>query len=112
MESLQGILELATLLGAFSTIIYHVATVESKIYRAIDSTFDIANKNINQLEKRFDLHISEYKQQTLFSQELSQHLQQDIDEKFKRLYVILNDYKEICKQLNCYKRIKDNENRT
>lgn len=109
MESLQNVLELATLLGAFSALIYHVATVKSKIYRTIDATCDIANNKINHLEKQLELHISEYKQQILFNQELSQHWQEDIDNKFERLYVILNDYKDICKQLNCFKRMNDDE---
>lgn len=112
MELFNNVLELATLFSAFSGLIYHVATVESKIYREIDANYDVANNKISNLEKQLELHISEYKQQRLFNQESSQNLKDDIDEKFERLYVIMNDYKDICKQLNCYQRMKNNENRT
>lgn len=112
MEIFKEPLEIIVLLGGFGGIIYHVATVESKIYRSIDTTCDISGEKIGYLEKQLELHISEYKQQILFNKELSQNFQQDINDKFERLYVIFNDYKEMYKQISCLNKNKKNETST
>ena len=112
MEYFKESLELIALLSGFAGVIYHVATTETKIYRTIDAACDIANSKINLLEKQLEIHISEYKQQISFNRELSQHLQEDIDDKFERLYVILNDYKDMCSQINCLNKNKKDETST
>ena len=112
MEIFKEPLEIIVLLAAFGGIIYHVATVESKIYRSIDTTCDIAAEKIGYLEKQLELHLSEYRQQVLFNKELSQNFQQDINDKFERLYAILNDYKDMCKQISCLNKNKKNETST
>ena len=104
MESFKVTLEIIGLLTAFGGLIYYVATVESNIYRTIDTTCDIVGEKISYLEKQLELHILEYKQQILFSRELSQHLHQDTKENFKRIYTMLEENKEMCKEISCLNR--------
>ncbi len=111
METFKNSLEIIALLIGFGGVIYHIATIKSNIYRTIDTTCDFANQKINKLEKQLELHLSEYKQQVVFNKERSDYLHQDIDEKFQRLYEILDSYREIYKQLDFKKDKIDNEDR-
>lgn len=110
MDFFKEPLEVIALLAGFSGIVYHIANIESKLYRTIDTAGDVANNRINHLEKKLELHILEYKQQLIFNQEISKHLQKDIHDNFKRIHAMLEEYKEICQQISCIKKIKKNEN--
>lgn len=112
MDFFKEPLEIIALLGGFGGIVYHIANIESKIYRSIDTTCDAANNRINHLEKQLELHILEYKQQLAFNQEISKHLQKDIHENFKRIHAMFEEYKEICQQISCLRKIKKDENST
>ena len=97
MKLFRDTIELLILLGGFSSLIYYVANVESKIYRKIDESWHSTNNKINNLTKDLELHISEYKQQIIFNKELSEHIEQDIIERFEHLYILLNDCKKMRK---------------
>ena len=100
MEMFHSFLELVAVISAFSTFIYHLATIRTKIKSNIDNTFDIATQRINNLDNKINIHIAEYNQQMHFNRELREHFKDEIHEKFALVFSLIKEFQENYEDIN------------
>lgn len=91
IDQVKSLLELLVAAGFFIGVVWQMAEMKSAIYRTIDSVNDSLNDRINQIEKRFDVHINDYERSADLTTLICNQLREAIEHKCKRLYNSMRD---------------------
>ncbi|MEM9926765.1 MAG: hypothetical protein AAF915_23960 [Cyanobacteria bacterium P01_D01_bin.50] len=90
-------IELLIGLAAIAGFIYKASLLESKVYQTIDSSEDKINEKINQLNKKFEVHVTSYSAKKEMQDYLISAFNEKYDHKFNRCWseikILKNDNK-------------------
>lgn len=91
IDQVKSLLELLVAAGFFVGVVWQMAEMKSAIYRAIDSVNDNLSDRINQIEKRFDVHLNDYERSADLTTLICNQLREAIEHKYKRLSFSMRD---------------------
>jgi len=82
----KSILELAIAIAFFIRLTWQMSEMKSAIYMAIDKVADDLTHRLNQIEKRFEIHLNNFDRTADLSNLVTNQLRETIEHRFKRLY--------------------------
>lgn len=91
ITNIKTVLELAIAIAFFVRLTWQMSEMKSAIYTAIDKVADDLERRLNQIEKRFEIHLNDYERSADLFTLVSNQLKEAIEHRYKRLYASMRD---------------------